>query len=53
MSGWLLYHGQSESYPRTCPKMRLRQDYFSVADDSYSIGPNHIRTLIFIGDSQS
>ena len=33
-------YGQSESNLTTYPETRLRQDYLSVADDTYSIWPN-------------
>jgi hypothetical protein len=28
------------------------EDYLRIADDSYSIRPNHLKILVFIGDLQ-
>ncbi len=48
MSGWLLYHGQSGSYPRTDPKTALRPDNVRFADHPYSIRPNKPKRLVLL-----
>ncbi len=49
MDGRLSINGQHGSYPETDPKTRLRRDYFCIADDTHSIRPKHLKSLVLLG----